>query len=317
MPLSFEEGIKGEVIKMSNNKKWEGKNKGGVKGQQFFVFILNFFGLQIAYFFLRFVAFYFFVTAKSTKTSLIYFREILGYKGWQAYAATYRNYYVFGQTLLDKVALLAGIKDKFNIIHEGHDENLVYLKNLGKGSVLLSAHIGNWEIAGQMLEILDTKFNVLIYDNEAEKMKAYMGEVMKKRNFNIIAIKDGEMGHVVELHKAFSNNEWVVMHGDRYLPGTPTIEKVFMGKKAKFPRGPFVMAAKFGVPITIVFAVKETNKQYHFFAKKPIEVKRARTEKEVEVAVKEISDQYIIELEEMVKRYPTQWFNFYDFWAEN
>ena len=72
---------------MSDNKKWEGKNKGGVKGQKFFVFILNFFGLQIAYFFLRFVAFYFFVTAKSTKTSLLYFREILGYNKWKAYVS--------------------------------------------------------------------------------------------------------------------------------------------------------------------------------------------------------------------------------------
>lgn len=300
---------------MSQNKKWEGKTKGGVKGHQFFVFILNFFGLQIAYLFLRFVAFYFFVTAKSTKTCLKYFKEIHGYSGWKAYCATYRNYYVFGQTLLDKVALLAGMRNKFTIVHEGHDENLVYLKNLGKGSILLSAHIGNWEIAGQMLEILDTRFNILVYDNEAEKMKAYMGDVMKKKNFKIIPIKDGEMGHLVELHAAFRNNEWVVMHGDRYLPGAPILEKTFMGRKAKFPAGPFIMAAKFGVPVTLVFAVKETTSQYHFFAKKPIEVKRARTEQEVEQVVKEISDRYVIELEEMVNRYPTQWFNFYDFWA--
>lgn len=300
---------------MSDNKKWEGKTRGGVKGHQFFVFILNFFGLQIAYFILRFVAFYFFVTAASTKTSLKYFREIHGYSRWKSYRAAYRNYYIFGQTLLDKVALLAGMRSKFTITHEGHDENLVYLKNLGKGSILLSAHLGNWEIAGQMLDTLDTRFNVLMYDNEADKMKEYMGEVMKKKNFKIIAIKDGEMGHLVELHAAFRNNEWVVMHGDRYLKGAPTIEKEFMGRKAKFPAGPFIMAAKFGVPVTLVFAVKETNSHYHFFAKKPIEVKRARTEAEVKDAVREISDKYVSELEEMVKRYPTQWFNFYDFWA--
>ncbi len=302
---------------MADNKKWEGKAKGGIKGHQIFVFILNFFGLQTAYFFLRFVAFYFFVTAKSTKTSLKYFREILGYSKWKSYIASYQNYYVFGQTILDKVALLAGMRNKFTVIHEGHEDNLVYLKSLGKGSILLSAHIGNWEIAGQMLESLDTKFNILIYDNEAEKMKGYMEEVMKKKNYKIIAIKTGEIGHLVELHAAFNNNEWVVMHGDRYLPGAATIEKIFMGKKAKFPAGPFIMAAKFGVPVTVVFAVKISNTQYHFFAKKPIEVKRARTEQEVETAVKEISDKYITEVEQMVKKYPTQWFNFYDFWSKN
>ena len=301
---------------MSENKKWEGKSKGGKKGHQFFVFILQFFGLPIAYFFLRFVAFYFFLFSKSTKTTLVYFREILGYSKWKSYRSAYQNYYIFGQTLLDKVALLAGMKNKFSVIHEGHEENLDELKKMGKGSILLSAHIGNWEIAGQMLESLDTKFNVLMYESQADQTQEYMKEVMKKKNFNIIAIKDGEMGHLVELHKAFSNNEWVVMHGDRFLPGTPTIEKTFMGQKAKFPRGPFVMAAKFGVPITIVFAVKESKYQYHFFAKNPIVVKRTRSEAELEATIQEISDKYVFEVESLLKKYPTQWFNFYDFWEK-
>lgn len=299
---------------MPDNSKWEGKTKGNLIGHKIFVFILNAFGLRIAYFFLRFVSFYFFVFAKSTKTCLKYFREIHGYKGLKAYRATYQNYFLFGQILLDKVALLSGVKTHFTSEHEGHTENLRAVTSTTKGRILLSAHIGNWEIAGQRLKVLNTKFNVLMYDNEAEKMKQYMSKVMGKKSFNIIAIKDGDMGHLIELHKAFANNELVVMHGDRFLPGAATIEKTFMGKKAKFPAGPFIMAAKFGVPITLVFAVKETKTHYHFFALKPIEVKRTRTKVELDKAVEELSDKYVNELEKMLKRYPTQWFNFYNFW---
>jgi predicted LPLAT superfamily acyltransferase len=295
---------------MPEKTNWEGKSRGGLTGHKIFVFILKTFGLGTAYFFLRFVAFYFFIAAKSTKTSLKYFREIMGYKGFKAYAATYRNYYLFGQTLIDKVAILSGLKTKFSIDHEGH-EYLQLIKE--RGSILLSAHIGNWEIAGQMLDILDTRFNILMYDNEIEKMRAYMDKVMGGKSFKTIAIRE-DMSHLIELHNAFSNKELVVMHGDRYLPGVATLEKNFMGKKARFPLGPFVMAAKFGVPITIVFALKEGKTHYHFFAKKPIEVKRARTKEEVDKAVSAASDQYVEYLEEMLKRYPEQWFNFYDFW---
>ena len=299
---------------MPENTKWEGKTRGGLSGHKIFVFILNTFGLHIAYFILRFVAFYFFLFSRSTKTSLKYFREIHRYTGYKAYSATYQNYFLFGQILLDKVAMLSGVKTNFTIEHEGHTENLDSLKASGKGSILLSAHIGNWEIAGQMLDSLDTKFNVLMYDNEVEKMKEYMNKVMGKKSFNVIAIRDGDMSHLIELHRAFANNELVVMHGDRYLPGTATIEKNFMGKPAKFPAGPFIMAAKFGVPITLVFAVKETKNHYHFFARNPIEVKRARSKEDTETVVKTSSDLYVKELEFMLKRYPTQWFNFYDFW---
>lgn len=295
---------------MPEERNWEGKSRGGLLGHRIFVFTLRTFGLRTAYFLLRFVATWFFLTAKSTKTSLKYFRQIHGYKTQKAYAATWRNYFLFGQTLIDKVAILAGLKTKYSIEHEGHN-NLQHIKQ--RGSILLSAHIGNWEIAGQMLEVLDSRFNILLLDNEIERMKAYMNKVMGKKKFKTIPIRE-DMSHLIELHNAFANKELVVMHGDRFLPGTATIEKDFMGKKAKFPAGPFVMAAKFGVPITVVFALKEGRTRYHFYAKEPIEVKRSRTKEEVETAVKTASDQYVAWLEEMVKKYPTQWFNFYDFW---
>ncbi|MDI1356472.1 MAG: lipid A biosynthesis acyltransferase [bacterium] len=300
---------------MPGNKKWEGRTKGGLTGHKIFVFILKTFGLRISYFFLRFVAFHFLITARSTKTSLRYFRQIHGYHGVKAWRACYQNYYLFGQVLLDKVALLSGIKTNFIIEHEGYEENLKHLKDPQKGSILLSAHVGNWEIAGQKLERLETKFNVLMYDNEVEHMKEFMSKILGQKKFNVIAIRDGDMSHLVQLHEAFRNKELLVMHGDRYLEGAETIEKNFLGKPAKFPAGPFIMAAKFGVPITVVFSMKDSTNRYHFYARKAIEVKRARTREEMEVAIRAASDMYVKDLEEIVKKYPTQWFNFYDFWA--
>lgn len=295
--------------------KWEGKTKGSLAGYRIFVFILNTFGIGFAYFFLRFVAFYFFITARSTRSSLNYFRNIHGYTGLKAYRACYRNYYEFGQVLLDKVAILSGVKHPFTFEYDGFEEHLKILKSQNTGSILLSAHVGNWEIAGHRLDKIDKTFNMLVYDNEAEQMKNYLTSITGKKKFHVIAIRNGEMGHLVELHKAFSNNELIVMHGDRYLPGAETIEKTFMGKPARFPVGPFIMAAKFGVPITVVFAIKESRTHYHFFARKAIEVKRCRSREEMDRAVSEASDRYVKELEVIVRNYPTQWFNFYDFWG--
>ena len=296
--------------------KWEGKSKGTVFGHKFFVFILNHLGLKLAYIVLRFVALYYFLFAwKSNKNIYYYFHHVLKYKKTTSYLKIYKNYYVFGQTILDKVALLAGVKTKFTINHDG-GKNLDKIAEMGKGGILVSAHIGNWEIAGQLLNRLNTTFNILMYENERESIKKYMSDVEKKKNVKIIAIKDGEMNHLIELHNAFSNNELVVMHGDRFRDGAQTLETKFLGKTAKFPAGPFIMAAKFGVPLSVVFAIKETSTHYHFFATDPISVKRARGEEQTAAAVKELLDAYISEVEKMVLRYPEQWFNYYAFWKD-
>lgn len=297
----------------SSKIKWAGRSRGTVLGHKIFVFILNTFGLQPAYLILRFVAFYYFLFARSNPYIYFLYKHVLHFGAFKSWLKIYSNYYAFGQTLLDKTALLSGVKTKFTVDHEG-GINLDRIAERGKGGILISAHVGNWEIAGQLLNRLNTTFNILMYENERENLKKYMDDVQKEKNVNIIAIKDGEMGHLIELHNAFSRNELVVLHGDRFREGAKTIEMDFLGRKALFPAGPFILAAKFGVPVSIVFAMKETSTHYHFFAGDPIEVKRARTEEQTEKAVGELMKQYILEVEKMVKRYPEQWFNYYPFW---
>ncbi len=294
--------------------KWEGKSKGSVLGYKIFVFILNHLGLQPAYFILRFVAFYYFLFARhSNKPIFFFYHHILKFKPSKARWFVYKNYYAFGQTLLDKVALLAGVKTNFTRNHEG-GEILDQIAATGKGGILISGHVGNWEIAGQLLNRLNTSFNILMYENEKENLKKYMDSVQTQKNVNIIAIKEGELGHMIELYNAFNRNELVVMHGDRFRDHIKTIEVPFMGRPAEFPAGPFIMAAKFGVPVTFVFAVKETASHYHLFASAPVQLKRARTEEQTIIAVNELLQQYIIEFEKIVRRYPEQWFNYYQFW---
>lgn len=294
--------------------KWEGKSRGSVVGYKIFVFILNRLGLAPAYVLLRFVALYYFLFARqSNKHMYFFYHDVLKHTPLKAWFKIYRNYYVFGQTILDKVAVLAGVKTNFTRNHEG-GEILDKIAATGKGGILISGHIGNWEIAGQLLNRLNTTFNILMYENEHENLKQYMDRVQVKKNVNIIAIKEGELGHMIELYNAFSRNELVVMHGDRFRDHTKTITTPFLGKPAEFPAGPFIMAAKFGVPVTYVFAIKESNSHYHLFASEPIHLKRARTEEQTTIAVNELLTSYTKEFEKIVKRYPEQWFNYYAFW---
>ena len=227
--------------------------------------------------------------------------------------AVYKNNFLLGQTIIDKVAVMAGAKNVFKVRHK-NKEALDEIAAIGKGAILVSAHIGNWEVAGQGLNRLGTSFNILMYSNEKEEVKQYMDGVMKEKKINIIAIDEETKSHIIELHKAFSNNELVVMHGDRYREGAKTLTANFFGKPAQFPAGPFIMAAKFGVPLCIVFAVKTNKHNYQFSTEKVIQTERVRGEAQLEKVCQDMLLQYVAEVEKMAKAYPHQWFNYYDFW---
>jgi predicted LPLAT superfamily acyltransferase len=298
---------------MSAQNKWDGQSRAKVTGYKIFYVILSTFGLSPAYFILRFVALYYFLFSKPNIHIRNYFIQVHGYSNLKARLAVYKNNFLLGQTILDKVAVMSGIKNAFKVIHVNGDM-LNELTAIGKGGILVSAHIGNWEVAGQGLNRLGTAFNVLMYSNEKEEVKEYMDGKMKEKKINIIAINEETKSHIIELHKAFTNNELVVMHGDRYREGAKTLTADFFGRPVKFPAGPFVMAAKFGVPLCIVFAVKTDNHTYQFSTEEPIQVNRVRGEAELERVCQELLQKYIVEVEKMVKAYPHQWFNYYDFW---
>src|SRR4051812_41953227 len=107
---------------MSAETQWKGRTRGSLLGHKIFIFILKTFGLRPAYFILHFVAGYFLLTAKSTRSVLFYFKTFHGLKGWRLYRAAYSNYYRFGQVLIDKFALLSGTVKDYEIIHDGYEQ---------------------------------------------------------------------------------------------------------------------------------------------------------------------------------------------------
>src|ERR1700712_5595018 len=170
--------------------RWQGKSKGSPLGYRIIIFVCSNFGVLPAYFVLRFVAlYYFFFSRESTNTIYRYFRDRVGFSASKARMKVYRNYYVFAQTLLDKMIVMAGIKNNFTFEFEG-ESNLKKLVEGGRGGILLSAHLGNWEIAGHLLKRLNTRINVVMCDGEHRAIKDYLESVSGGRNLNVIIVKE-------------------------------------------------------------------------------------------------------------------------------
>lgn len=290
---------------------WDGSSKANTTGYRIFIALMKAGGTAPAYLLLRFVAFYYFLfSSKSNRAIRYYLKERLGYSGFKAIKLRYSNYYWFGQALIDRIVMMSGISNKFTFNFDG-EEHLRQMVADGKGGLLLSGHLGNWEIAGHLLKRLNTRINIVMYDGEQQQIKQYLDGVTGQRNANIIIIKDN-ISHIYEIMEALNNNELICMHADRFLEGNKTILTEFLGKEAPFPAGPFTIAAKLPVPVSFVFALKETPGHYHFFATPP-EIYRNHPAKGQPDAI--LRD-FVTAMASKLKQYPSQWYNYYPFWNE-
>lgn len=288
---------------------WQGKSKGKPLGYRIFIFVLKTGGVLPAYFLLRFVTFYYLIFSyKSTRFIFDYFRKRHNYGFLRALYSVYRNYNYLGEAIIDKVVVISGIPNKFTFDFDGI-ENLRKIAALKKGGLLLSAHIGNWEAASHLLKDIDARINIVTFDGEDPGIKEYLESVTGKSVVNFIFIKD-DMSHIFEINEAFSNNELVCMPADRFIAGNKTLNVNFLGAEAKFPVGPFMLAYKFKVPITFVLAVKESAFHYHFFASNIKEYLYL----DKDASIQEMLADFANYMEDKVKKYPEQWFNFYNFW---
>lgn len=286
--------------------QWDGKSKGTLLGYKIFIFCIKKLGIKAAYSVLIFVAFYYFITQfSSNKVTYYYFRQRQKYSFLKAIWCVYYSYFVFGQTIIDKTAISAGLRDEFTYEFDGV-ELLFQLLEEKKGGILISAHVGNFEIAEHFFGEIDLncQINLVTTDREHSIIKEYIESVTKKSSIKFIIVKD-DMSHIFDINNALSNNELICFTGDRYFEGTKSLSEELLGQPANFPAGPFLIASKLKVPVVFVYVMKEANLHYHLYARQA-EVKH----RDVQGVLKA----YTNSVETILKKYPMQWFNYFDFW---
>ncbi|WP_337967990.1 lipid A biosynthesis acyltransferase [uncultured Flavobacterium sp.] len=288
--------------------QWDGKSKGTVLGYRIFVFLIQKAGVKAAYVLLYFVASYYFLFLKKSNQAIFYyFKERLNYSNFKSRKMVFKSYYTFGQTIIDKVSISAGMRNKFTYEFDGI-ETLKKLLAEKKGGVLISAHIGNFEIAEHFLGDIDLNFqiNLVTTDLEHSAIKNYLESVTQKPTVKFIIIRD-DLSHIFEINAALANNELVCFTGDRYFEGTKSLSEEILGKDANFPAGPFLIASRLKVPVVFVYVMKEPNLHYHLYAREATVKHRDE---------KALLKEYVKSVESIVQKYPLQWFNYFDFWND-
>lgn len=281
---------------------WDGKSKGTVIGYRIVIFCLRSLGLKSTYALVRIISRYYYYFSAAPKRQLMdFYHRRLGYPVREAKALVRLNFYRLAQSLLDRVALTIGEGNRLQFISEQRE----LMKSWGqdeRGTILISAHFGNWAAAGQMFKGKVGGVNVVMVENEVAALRAYFEKSGLQPDYNIISISD-DMSHFIKIYAALKRGEFVAIHGDRFLPGNPTLSLTFGEGKAQFPLGPFQLVEKLKARCAFVFAVKEDTFTYRVTA---VEAQSQTAE--------QLAAEYAQNLESQVKKSPENWFNYHDFY---
>ena len=291
-------------------QEWAGTTYGNAWMHKWLIRMLRHIDVRILYLFVAiFVIPVCLVLNPSRGIAYRYFRRRIGYGRLKSAWKTFVNHCLFGQVVVDKFAMYAG--KKFDVEVENYNEFLERVSREEEGFVQLSAHIGSYEIAGYTLAVEGKSFNALVFAGEKASVMQNRNKMFADTNINMIAIQP-DMSHLFEIDKALTDGGIVSMPADRINGSQKCIEHVFLGAKAKFPLGPFSVATMRGLDVLAVNVMKDSLTSYKIYVTPLAYDKEASRQEQI----RQLSSAYVAELEKRVRQYPTQWYNYFEFWQE-
>lgn len=177
----------------------------------------------------------------------------------------------------------------------------------GKGLVIPTAHLGNWEVAGVLVGSLGFKAHGIGLPQQEKEIEKFYEELRKKFNVIVHPFQGGFIG----AYKAVKNGEIATIVSDRDI-NKDGICVEFFGKSVKFPKGSSVLAYRTKVNSVFAALIRE-NGGYKVYFSDEFNIDFNLDENSF---LKEYVSKFAKTLEEFVKKFPTQWFHFFDYFKE-
>jgi predicted LPLAT superfamily acyltransferase len=256
------------------------------------------------------VTLYFVITAHAARrVSYEYLKHVRG--GSARWWHVFRHFYCFAATILDRVYLLRGEFDRFDVTVHGKQIVQRQLES-GKGSILLGSHLGSFEVL-RALGVMQRKFplKVLMDTAHNQNITRFFDALNPKIAGTVIA--PDQPDSLIKVKESLDAGYFVGMLGDRVSGGDKTTQCHFLGVPATFPAGPIILAAMMRCPVILFFGLYRGGNRYEIYFEHFADVivlDRHRRAEETQLWMQ----RYAERLEYYARLAPYNWFNFYPFW---
>lgn len=178
----------------------------------------------------------------------------------------------------------------------------------GKGVILLSAHIGNWELGAFVISSLRQPVTAVALTHGDKRINDFF--TRQRIAGKVKPIKIGIS--LRSCYEALRNNGLVALLGDRDFSKNG-LYMDFFGRPSLIPKGPAVFSERLQAEIVPTFMVRENDDTFRLIFEPRL--KRPLADGE-DGRIKEIMKGCVSVIERYVKMYPTQWYMFKREWNE-
>lgn len=266
-------------------------------------------GRRPARFVLVGISLYFLLFSPQAKAaSRIYLRQVLGREARQA--DLFRHFHSFASTIHDRLFLLNGRQDLFEI--EVHGKTVIdAVLASGRGAFLMGAHMGSFEVARAIGRQQDLKVAMVMYEDNARKLNDALAAINPAAVMEIIPL--GQLDSMLRVKASLDNGVALGMLGDRTLSGEPTLRLPFLGKEAEFPLGPMRLAAMLKRPVLFMSGLYLGGNHYALHFEQLADFSDLERPGR-DAAIRAAMEVYAASIERHCRAAPYNWFNFFDFW---
>ena len=260
------------------------------------------------------IALYFILFApRARRASRSYLGRALG--RWAEWSDGFRHVLSFASTIHDRIYLLNGRFDLFDIDVHGADalEEAIARQ---PGALLIGAHLGSFEVLRAVgRSRAGFRVAMLMYEANARKINATLQAINPAASEDIIAL--GRMESMLAARDRLEQGCLVGMLADRGLgeSGEATVDCDFLGQPAPFPLGPWRLAAMLERPVFFMAGLYLGGNRYriHF---EPLADFTGVPRDDRDAAIRTAMQRYAARLTHYCRIAPYNWFNFFDFWQK-
>lgn len=250
----------------------------------------------------------------STQASAAYLERILERK--PDLRDRHRHARTFAQVYLDRVKLLTNGLDGFEVdVHGGQLIERALAE--GRGGVLLGAHFGSFEAMRALDRVLPgLRMHYLMYPQHAQASTDLLGDLNAEVAERVIFLQDSQQA-MLKVFETLSRGDFVAFLGDRVIKRSERgqLAVPFLGAPIRVPTSPYTAAIAARVPLFFCTASRTGKNRYvieftQLYDGAPID-REARRDR-----IARLAGRYVEALEGMCRRYPYNWFNFFDIWRQ-